>query len=169
MKIKLALIFIFAVLVLALFTYEQIVPPFSSGDFMPQFSLLDTKGNKINLSDFRGQPVLIHFWATWCPQCVEEIPLLNNFAASSSKIKVLAVSEDEAKEAVAEFFRGLEPSFPVLMDSEGLVADTYKSYKVPETFLLDENGKFLHRFIGAVSWDNPKVLKKVEELLYLGR
>ncbi|MBI2974600.1 MAG: TlpA family protein disulfide reductase, partial [Deltaproteobacteria bacterium] len=88
---------------------------------------------------------------------------------SSSKIKVLAVSEDEAKEAVAEFFRGLEPSFPVLMDSEGLVADTYKSYKVPETFLLDENGKFLHRFIGAVSWDNPKVLKKVEELLYLGR
>ncbi|MBI2975198.1 MAG: redoxin domain-containing protein, partial [Deltaproteobacteria bacterium] len=112
MKIKLALIFIFAVLVLALFTYEQIVPPFSSGDFMPQFSLLDTKGNKINLSDFRGQPVLIHFWATWCPQCIEEIPLLNNFAASSSKIKVLAVSEDEAKEAVTGFFSGAEPSFP---------------------------------------------------------
>jgi peroxiredoxin len=165
MKIKLALIFIFAVLVLALFTYEQIVPPFSAGAVMPQFSLVDTNGNKINLNDYRGQPVLIHFWATWCPQCVEEIPLLNNFASSFAKIKVLAVSEDEAKEAVTEFFSGTEPSFPVLLDLDGVVADSYKSYKVPESFLLDENGKFVHRFIGAVSWDNPKVLKKIEELL----
>ncbi len=165
MKIKWALLFLLAVVILGKYTYDQFVPPFKKGDVVPDFSLIDLEGNTVRLGDLKGQPVLVHFWATWCPQCVQELPLLEDFSKKTPDIKVLTVNEDDTGDVVAQFFGGTRPSFVVLLDSGGRVADRYKSYKVPETFLIDQNGRFLHRFIGAVSWNDKDVNKQIERYL----
>ncbi|PIR17275.1 MAG: thioredoxin [Deltaproteobacteria bacterium CG11_big_fil_rev_8_21_14_0_20_49_13] len=158
MKLKLTLLFVLLAVILGKFTYDQIVPPFKKGDAAPEFSLSDLDGKTVRFSDFSGGPLLVHFWATWCNQCVEELPSLSKFSEKFPDAKVVAISEDEAgSDAVLKFFGNIKPSFLVLLDPEGHVADKYKSYKVPETYLIDKDGKILHHFIGAVSWTNPKV------------
>ena len=166
MKLKLAIIFFIALVVLAKFTYDQMVPPFKSGETAPDFALTDMSGAIVRLSDFKGNPVIVHFWATWCSTCVEEMPLLNNFAASHPEIKILAVNEDEGGlESVSQFFKNMKPAFTVLLDTGGMVSDRYKSYKVPESFLLNKDGGFVHRFVGMVPWDNPKIADFIKKKL----
>jgi thiol-disulfide isomerase/thioredoxin len=165
MKIKWALLFLLAVVILGKYTYDQLVPPFKKGDVVPDFSLTDIDGNAFQLSSFKGQAVLVHFWATWCPQCVQELPLLDDFSRRAPDIKVLAVSEDEQGDDVPHFFGGARPNFTVLLDRDGRVADRYKSYKVPETFLLDRDGRFLHRFIGAVAWNGEDIGRRIGRYL----
>ena len=110
MKFKLASLFVLAIIVLAVFTYNQLTPPFAKGDVAPEFVLNDLNDNLIQLSSFKGSPVLVHFWATWCPQCVYEIPALDDFATKYPDIKVLTVSEDEGgQDAVSAFFRDEKP------------------------------------------------------------
>ncbi len=166
MKLKFALVFILVALVAGLWIYEQFVPPFSKGMEVADFSLIDMHGNTVRLSSLRGQSVLIHFWASWCSQCAHEMPLFAKFDKLYPSIKLLAVSEDEGGEAaVKAYFTGVKPNFTVLLDPEGRVSDRFKSYRVPESFLLDKNGKFLHRFIGAVSWDEPQVMEIVKKMI----
>ncbi|OGQ48073.1 MAG: hypothetical protein A3I09_01855 [Deltaproteobacteria bacterium RIFCSPLOWO2_02_FULL_47_10] len=166
MKFKLASLFVLAIIVLAVFTYNQLTPPFAKGDVAPEFVLNDLNDNLIQLSSFKGSPVLVHFWATWCPQCVYEIPALDDFATKYPDIKVLTVSEDEGgQDAVSAFFRDDKPSFTILLDGDGKVADKYKNYKVPETYLLDTDGKFVYRFIGAVSWADPAIYEFIQKNL----
>lgn len=166
MKFKLASLFILAIIVLAVFTYNQLTPPFAKGDAVPEFALNDLNGNLIQLSSFKGAPVLVHFWATWCSQCVHEMPALNNFAVGHPDIKILAVNEDEGgKDAISAFFRDENVFFVVLLDGDSLIADKYKSYKVPETYLLDTDGRFVYRFVGAVSWDDPVIYEFIRKKL----
>lgn len=165
MKIKWALLFLLAVVILGKYTYDQFVPPFKKGDAVPDFSLIDIEGDTVRLGDLKGRPVLVHFWATWCPQCVQELPLLEDLSKKTPDIKVLTVNEDDTGDIVAQFFGGTRPSFAVLLDPSGRVADRYKSYKVPETFLIDQNGRFLHRFIGAVSWNSEDVSQQIGRYL----
>ena len=165
-NIKWALLFMLAVVILGKYTYDQFAQPFPTGDTAPDFSLADLDGNSVRLSDLKGQPLLVHFWATWCPQCIHELPLLDNFSRRHPEIKVIAVNEDEGDaDVIAQFFGDTRPGYVVLLDPEGRVADRYKNYKVPETYLLDSNGRFLHRFIGAVSWNEPAAIEKIEQLL----
>lgn len=166
MKFKFAFVFIVAVIVLAWFSYRESLPPFEKFEVVPDFVLPTFDQKIVRLGDFRGTPVLLHFWATWCGQCTGEIPLLDQFARNHSDIHVVAVSEDEAGEAaVKSFFRNGTPAFTVVFDADGSVADKYKNYKVPETYLLDENGRFVERFIGAVSWENEDVYRTVKSKL----
>lgn len=168
MKFKLALVSVIVLVVLGLFTYEQFFSSFPKGELAPEFALSDLNGKTVRLSDLKGKNVIVHFWATWCPQCVEELPSLNNFASTHTDIDVLAVSEDEAgAEVVSNFFAKKKPFFTVLLDPEGRVADRYKSYRVPESYLLDKEGKLLKRFVGSVSWMSPNVINEVRELLDL--
>ena len=166
MRYKLAFLIVLVLLIVGKFTYDQFAPPFSKGDAAPDFSLSDIGGATVRLSDLKGTPVLVHFWATWCNLCVEEMPSFNEFASNEKELKILAVSEDDGgADAVLNFFGKIKPSFTILLDPEGRVADKYKSYKVPETYLIDKDGKVLHRFIGAVSWTSPNVKKFISDLL----
>lgn len=166
MKFKLAVLIILLALLLGKLAYDQLVPPFAIGDPAPDFSLSDLDGSTVRLTDLKGTPLLVHFWATWCTQCVEEMPLLNSFAIAVKDIKVLAISEDDGGvDAVLSFFGKIKPEFTVLLDPEGRVADRYKSYKVPETYLIDKDGRIIHRFVGAVSWTSPKVIGSIRQKL----
>ncbi len=118
----------------------------------PDFDLVDRAGKSWSLAKLRGQPVLVSFWATWCPPCVEEIPSLEALAKRlKGKATILAVSVDEDWAAVDKFFpQGT--ALTVLLDPEREVAARYGTSKFPETFLVDREGRVRHAFINKRDW-----------------
>ena len=124
----------------------------------PNIALPDRAGKTWNLSDFKGRPVLVNFWATWCPPCTEEVPTLSNLARQlGDDAVVLAVSVDESWDEIDAFFPE-SPHFSVLLDAEKQAAQTYGASKYPETFLIDADGQLQAFFVGPRKWDTPKLL-----------
>ena len=129
-------------------------------DRRPGFALAleDRNGQVARLEDLRGQPVLLHFWATWCPPCVEELPALLETARDTPDVRVVAVSVGEEWDAIRRFFDG-EPPAEVL---RGTVDDARRwgVSVLPVTYLLDAEGRTVARFGGARSW-TPGGLERV--------
>jgi cytochrome c biogenesis protein CcmG/thiol:disulfide interchange protein DsbE len=138
------------------------------GGQAPGFSLPSPEGRRISLSDFRGKVVLVHFWATWCPPCVEELPALDALfrAVANKEVKVLAVSLDEGgADAVAAFLKRHALTLPVLLDPERTVAGLYGTFKLPETYIVDRRGVVRYKAIGPRDWGDPAMKKIVQGLL----
>jgi peroxiredoxin len=126
------------------------------GDRAPEVRLQSVDGKTVNLADYRGKVVLIHFWATWCPPCVEEIPTLERFYQQvlDADIEVLAVSVDDS--ADAEGVPGIEQvHFPVLHDIGRRTAGSYGTLKFPETYIVGRDGMVRHKVIGPMDWSVP--------------
>lgn len=135
------------------------------GKTAPDFTLTDDAGNAVKLSQFKGQVVLVHFWATWCHPCVSEFPVLNSFIKTQADrpLKLLAVSiDDEGKEAVIAFRRKVAFDFNVLLDTNQEVAEKYGTFRVPETFLINKEGKIVKKFTGPQDWNDPTLAKALE-------
>ncbi len=133
---------------------------FFSGDEIrpaPDFTLTDLHGKKVSLSDFKGKIVLLHFWATWCPPCLEEVPSLERLTQrtkdSLKDFAVLAVSVDKNTDDIKTKLPKL--NLDVYSDPEGELAKTYGTEKFPETYILNKEGKLVAKFIGSRNWDNP--------------
>ncbi len=95
-------------------------------------------GEAVNLSNYRGQPVLVHFWATWCPVCRMEN---SNIAAIAEDQRVITIASwSEGAQAVAEYMRQENLDMPVLVDDEGQWAHVYGVNAVPSSFIIDGNG-----------------------------
>lgn len=140
----------------------------TTGDRAPEFRLLSSEGKTVNLSDYRGKVVMLHFWATWCPPCVDEIPTIEVFYRSvlGSDIEVLAVSVDEGgASAVAAFMKKNGAHFPVLIDANRAVAGLYGTLKFPETYIIGRDGVVRYKVIGPQDWSFPANIEKVQSLL----
>jgi cytochrome c biogenesis protein CcmG, thiol:disulfide interchange protein DsbE len=118
----------------------------------PDFDLADRTGKHWSLGKLRGQPVLVSFWATWCPPCVEEMPSLEALARRlEGKATVLAISVDEDWATVDKFFpKGT--ALTVLLDPSREIPARYGTSKFPETFLVDREGRVRHAFINKRDW-----------------
>ena len=125
------------------------------GTQLPDFVLSDTLGNKIRLADFRGKPLLLNLWATWCAPCVVELPMLDRLAGSKAgALKVLTVSQDTGQpEKVAAFLkdRGIRQLEPWL-DPENNLSFHYATGTLPTTVLYDAQGREVWRFVGGHDW-----------------
>ncbi|MBI5137442.1 MAG: TlpA family protein disulfide reductase [Nitrospirae bacterium] len=134
----------------------------------PDFELVDTRGNRVSLSSFRGNVVLLNFWATWCGPCRIEMPTLQalteDYAARS--FRVVAVAGDpEGVRKVAPFMDGLGLTFPGLIDQDGRIQDMYLVNALPMTYVLDRQGVVVYKMVGFFDWNQPKFRKLVEGLL----
>ncbi|MDE1975847.1 MAG: TlpA family protein disulfide reductase [Elusimicrobia bacterium] len=118
----------------------------------PAFELADTAGQTVSLSQFKGRPVLVNFWATWCPACREEIPALESVYQRyrGAGFTILGVSVDEGgKTAVLPFLAGSPITYPVLLcDPE--TADAYHVYELPDSFLIGPDGKIARHYVGPI-------------------
>ncbi|HXU79844.1 MAG TPA: TlpA disulfide reductase family protein [Polyangia bacterium] len=130
----------------------------------PDFELPDVTGKKWSLKSLRGRPVLLNFWATWCPPCVEEMPSMEDLARSvGDRAVVLAVSVDEDWDALRRFFpRGTPLS--VLLDQSKATAKRYGTEKYPESYLIGADGEVKHYFINTRKWGEPEAAACLESL-----
>ncbi|MDD5543515.1 MAG: TlpA disulfide reductase family protein [Acidobacteriia bacterium] len=147
--------------------------PAEIGKAAPNFSLQDENGHSVQLSDYRGRYVVLNFWATWCPPCVEEAPSLDKlnrrFAATSpSRIAVLTVSADPDWAPVKLFVKEHDISFPVLLDKRQEVPSIYGTYKYPETYIIDPQGVVRQKVIGGYNWVSADALRFFDGLLQQG-
>lgn len=134
------------------------VPPSLVGKPAPDFTLADSKGRQWSLSSLRGRPVLLNFWATWCPPCVDEMPSMEELGRiAGDRAVILAVSVDEDWDTVKRFFPG-GTRLSVLLDANKDVAKRYGTEKFPETFLIDSQGVVRQYFISKRKWDEAESL-----------
>ena len=128
--------------------------------------LKDIDGNPIELDRFRGKPLLINYWATWCPPCREELPSLNRAwqVLAPEGFGMLAVSVGESENAVAGFIEDYPIEFPVYLDEVGESMSAWGIRGMPTTLLLDKTGKQVFRAVGERKWDDPEILRKIKAL-----
>jgi thiol-disulfide isomerase/thioredoxin len=111
------------------------------GNVAHNFRLETPEGETIVLSDLRGKPVLLNFWATWCGPCRFEMPELQELHERiGDQVQVIAVDLDESADDVTEYFEDLGLTFPSVIDEGQDVANKYALFGLPSTFILDENG-----------------------------
>jgi peroxiredoxin len=141
------------------------VPAFLQNREAPDFQLPDATGKLVSLRAQRGHPVLVNFWATWCPPCVEEIPSMEELARRIEKtdVRMLAVSVDESWDIVRRFFAN-GTKIGVLVDAGKQVPKSFGTEKFPESFLIDASGKVRHYFINKRDWSRPEAIACLESL-----
>jgi peroxiredoxin len=138
------------------------------GDRAPEFRLSSLDGKAVDLSSSRGKVVMVHFWATWCPPCVEELPTLERLYTeyAGKDLEILAVSVDEGGAgAVVPFLRKNGFSLPVLLNPDQSVSKAYGTFKFPETYLVDREGIVRKKVIGAVDWMSPSAREIIQAML----
>lgn len=121
------------------------------GSQAPDFQLNNLDGQSISLSDLRGKPVFINFWATWCPPCRSEMPYIQEIYEewSGKGLVVLAINMGEKPPQVEEFMESQDLSLPVLLDTRGKVAQKYNIQFIPTSFFIDKDGVIAEKIIGA--------------------
>jgi cytochrome c biogenesis protein CcmG/thiol:disulfide interchange protein DsbE len=122
------------------------------GQPAPDFALADLGGNPVRLSDLRGRPVIVNFWASWCAPCVEEFPVLRAASHGSGRPPVVVgIVYRDTSEAARAFMSRMGATWPAAMDPGEQVARAYGIYGAPETFFIDANGIVRGRQLGQLS------------------
>lgn len=139
----------------------------------PEFSLTDRQGKTQRLSSLKGRPVLVHFWASWCPPCLEELPqFLETVKDFEGKgLAFVAISLDKSwQEAEKVLPASAAPSgLLYLLDEAQKTAEDFGSYQFPETYLLDSQGQILEKWVGAQDWKGDSVRKRLAQLMGAAR
>ena len=176
MKTRTFLLIAFALAIAAAATVwvRSLEPPASpSGSLAflsaaPNLTVADRSGGKIDLSKLEGKIAIIHFWATWCPPCVEEIPALSRFwerYKGRDDVVLYAVSVDKDWKTIDDFTKKNPNDLPFFIDPAAAIAKRFGTIQYPETYIVNRKGRVLERIPGAVSWDDPEVRKRIEQLL----
>lgn len=133
----------------------------------PDFTLPTLAGGKTELSALRGRVVLLHFWASWCPPCREELPQLTAMAARHKDgLTLLAVDADSSDaDGAARFVAAHGIGLPIAIDAHDKVHQDYGIRALPTTYLIDRQGKIVGRIVGARDWNSPAAQRLIKGLL----
>ncbi len=147
----------------AVVSFGKAVTPVKVGEEAADFSLPDLSGTSYSLSQFRGQPVLVNFFASWCQPCKEEAPHLREFESMyGDQVKLILVNRAEPAVLVKEFVQEYQLKSLVLLDQNNQVSKRYGVVGQPETLVIDENGILKYHQIGPMTVE--RMVQLVEEL-----
>lgn len=139
------------------------------GALAPEFASVTLGGDSISLADHEGKVVLLNVWATWCIPCREEIPALQRlherFAEQGLRIVGVSVDARGEERNVKEFAESFGVTYDIWLDPAEQVITTYRVIGVPNTFLIDRDGRVVWKHIGAVLDDDPALLASLQEAL----
>lgn len=137
------------------------LPGLGIGLKAPDFELKNLAGETVKLSDFEGKKVMLNFWATWCPPCKAEMPDMQKFyMEAGDEIVILAVNID-AMNDVAGFAKQMGVNFPILLDEDDQVSNTYQILSIPTTYFIDEKGVIKYKHLSAM---NVEMMRKYSEM-----
>ncbi|MFH1811543.1 MAG: TlpA disulfide reductase family protein [Pseudomonadota bacterium] len=149
------------------FSTQAVMDPLPLDRMAPGFSLPPgPSGAPIQLEALRDQYVLVHFWATWCPPCREELRTLEYLARGrKDTLRVLAITVDDDWSEVQRFFGNQSPTFALAWDRQRETAEAYGTQKFPETYLVDPQGKLVAKFMGARDWNSKAAYRYLDEMI----
>ncbi|MCC7284271.1 MAG: TlpA family protein disulfide reductase [Acetobacteraceae bacterium] len=135
----------------------------------PDFTLHDAAGSEVASDAFSGQGLVLNFWATWCPPCVEEMPALARLAAAlaGEGVRVVAASQDRGGVPVVRAFyeRVGISGLPIWLDPRGAAGRAFGIRGLPTTVILDRDRSEVARLEGAAAWDAPRAIARIRELV----
>jgi cytochrome c biogenesis protein CcmG/thiol:disulfide interchange protein DsbE len=139
--------------------------PTRIGSTAPDFTVQDSD-HAVTLSQFRGQVVVLNFWATWCPPCIEETPSLVQMQArlKDKGVVVLAVSIDADDAEYHKFLKNYNVNMVTVRDEPRKASSLYGTFGWPETYIIDRHGLIRRKFIGAVDWNSPEIVDYLKKL-----
>lgn len=138
------------------------------GNKAPDFSLEDLSGNKVSISSFSGKPVLLNFWATWCPYCRKERAHLRKLYEnySGEDLVIVSISIDRSLKSLKKFMKDEPVRFVILHDGEGSVSSLYHVAGLPTSFLIGRSGIVKRKFTGLREWSTPESRKIIDAFLH---
>lgn len=139
-------------------------PPRAVGRPAPAFTIRDGP-QTASLAQYRGHVLLLNFWASWCAPCVDEIPSLEALHRQLPQIAILAVSIDDDPTAYERFLAQYRVDFPTIRDPSQTVMHRYGTVQIPETYLIDQQGRIVRKYISAQDWTSPEIEQTLRGLL----
>ena len=143
----------------------------NAGDTAPNFTITTDSGKTITPENFGGKLLVLNFWASWCPPCVEETPSLEEFARQfkSQGVVVVGISIDRNEALYHQFIQRYHVSFETARDPSATISASYGTLQIPETYLIDTHGKVLEKVISnpatELGWMDPEFLGRVRRML----
>jgi thiol-disulfide isomerase/thioredoxin len=141
----------------------------ASAKAMPELRFVDGAGRAHTLADFRGKVVLLNVWATWCEPCREEMPTLDRLQArlGGERFQVVALSVDQQGATIARKFYDefAIKALALYVDPTAKAAFTLDAPGLPVTLLIDRQGREIGRHLGAVKWDAPEVVERLQRAM----
>ena len=137
--------------------------PGLTGQVAPDFNVSDGTST-IHLANYRGQVVLLNFWASWCIPCVQELPGLLQLHRERPDLAILAVSIDTDQDAYARFIERRHVNLITVRDPEQTAAKLYHTEGWPETYIIDRQGVIRRKLVGDPDWSNPEIQQYLKSL-----
>ena len=145
---------------------DQGLKPLPDRPEAPAFDLEDPAKRPQRLADYKGRPLILNFWATWCPPCRKEMPSMQRAheALAAEGISVVAINVGEDAGTVEQFQSEYPVDFPLPMDLDMQVVQRYPVKGLPTTFVIDSEGRLAYVATGEREWDDPALLEQVRAL-----
>jgi cytochrome c biogenesis protein CcmG, thiol:disulfide interchange protein DsbE len=157
-----------AIIVVLAFVFSRRSSAIVIGQKMPTVTLEKVDAGSLSLHDGQHQVVLVNFWATWCPPCVLETPSLEKFATEMRPlgVRVIGVSVDQNLPDLERFIAHYHLTYTILRDPDRRIAARFGTYKFPETYVFDRNGRLADKIISAANWNDPRMIRFVYALVH---
>ena len=141
-------------------------PVVNAGDKAPNFKVTTEHGRTMTRDEFGGKLLVLNFWASWCPPCVEETPSLEEFARQFAPqgVVVLGVSNDRKDDQYRKFLDRFHVDFETARDPENNISASYGTFQLPETYLI-KDGRVVEKVISNQNWMDPEFLARVRKML----
>jgi peroxiredoxin len=152
----------FTICALAADTLEPVANQTEAEDF----SLIDLDGQTHQLTGYAGKVVLVSFWATWCPECIFEMPSLEALLRTlpDHEFTILAINVGEEHRQVQSFAEQHNLTFPILLDHDLATYTKWPVLGLPTSFVVNQRGKIVYSVIGAIEWTTPETISKIRAL-----
>ena len=143
--------------------FSASLPTSTNMSVAPDFKLVSLSGKEVRLSDLKGKPVVLNFWASWCGPCREESPLLGSTAKKyDDNVEFLGVAVNDSEDKVKTFSKRSGMDYHIGLDN-GSIADAYNVNGIPATFFIDSDGQIVDTWVGGISEEN--LTTRIEKLL----